>query len=195
MASKEGQAEEASQATTPKKGGMSALILPLVNTVLVLGVLGLFVYTRLIFKRPVITEKSERARLAKLVSAPTPEPVPGIIDFESVTANLASHAPGPGDPEPVGAKLRYLTFAFSLELRDVSQKEKIEALRPLIMDRILQNVGHKRYHELATIQGRYILKNEIMEIVNQLARSKSDQPKESRDSLVNQLYFTQFVVQ
>ena len=186
------------EASAPAKGGgMKAAILPLVNMLLILGVLGLFVYTRIIFKRPVITEQSERVRLAKELAKPTPPPVAGTMSFDTMTVNISSGtSANPDDPQPLGGKLRYVTLGFSVELKDISQKERLEGLRPIIMDQILHVIGRKQPQELTTVQGRYVLKTQLLELINHIASSaKPGDRKAASEALVTQLHFTDFVVQ
>ena len=97
------ESKEAAKEAKPKEaGGPSKLpmLLLLVNTVCIIAVIGLAVYTKLIFKHPKITEKGERERLAAIAAAPAPPTKPGTIEFKQMTVNIApSGAPGAqGEP-------------------------------------------------------------------------------------------------
>src|SRR6185312_7833803 len=111
--------------------------------------LGALAYTKLLYHRPSITEDAERTRLEALKASPPPEAVPGYLSFDPVTVNIA---PVPAQPKPADGtasqlqgKLHYANIGFALELRDVSKKDDIDNLRPLIMDRFLAMVGKKDF--------------------------------------------------
>ncbi len=160
-------------------GSKILLILVLVNTLSVLGVIGLAVYTKLIFQKPKITEQAERARLEAMKASPTPPPVSGLIEFKQVTVNIAPSGPLPkpgetGEAAAFKGKLHYLTLAFSLEIKDMAQQNVIEELRPRIMDRVLALLGRKSAQDLSTVQGRYILRTQIIDIANDLILNEED---------------------
>jgi flagellar basal body-associated protein FliL len=59
-------------------------------------------------------------------------------------------------------------------------------------------MGHKQFHELTSVQGRYILKSQVLEIANQLwakRQSPNGENVPASDPLFTNLYFTQFIVQ
>ena len=194
-------AETPSNETAPEAGSGGASKLPLIivllNTVAILAALGTFVYTRIIFKRPAITEQAERERLAsEQANKPTAPTDPGLIHFDPVTINIkptsanpkAEATPGPGQ---FPGQMHYAQIAFSFEVNDISKKDAIESLRPIILDRVLSMVGRKSFEELATVQGRYLLRTQMMDAVNELLKIQSI----SGDAAVTNVYFTQFQVQ
>lgn len=138
-------------------------------------------YTKVLFKRPSITEESERKRLveAKAKTLITEATVSGLIDFPPVTINIEAYPAdtpeGDTPPAPKG-RLHYATVAFAVEIRDVGQRAIIEDVRPVIMDKLLSIMAHKPFHELTSVQGRYVLRTQIMEIVNHLAENLPSHP-------------------
>jgi flagellar basal body-associated protein FliL len=172
-----------------------ALLLPLLNTVAVIVVLGALVYTQILYKRPEITESSERERLAALKASPIPTAVPGTLVFERVVVNIKSNpeAPKPADGtgQQLQGKLHYVTMGFALEMKDTSRTEALEKLRPVIMDGVLSTLGRKSFQELTTVQGRYVVKTQILDLANQIAMKELS----LKDPLVTNVYFTDFIVQ
>jgi flagellar FliL protein len=177
--------------------GKASLILTLVNTVVILAAAGLMVYTRLLFQRPAITEDNERIKLSELLSRPKGPAAAAHVDFEQMTANIAptpsQPQPANGHPNQIMGKLHYATIAFSLEIRDGDRKDEIEKIRPLILDKLLSILGHKTFQELNNVQGRYVLRNQIIDAVNQLLEKAN--PASAKKGLVSNLYFSQFQVQ
>ena len=179
-------------------GGLASklpMILALVNTLAILGVIGLAVYTKLIFKKPKVTEAQERARIKAIAEAPKPIPTPALIEFAQMTVNIAPTkspaATGEGAEGSAKAKMHYLTLAFMMEIADDKLKVKVEELRPRIMDKMLAVLSRKAFLELSTVQGRWLLRSQFLEITNDLLK----QDLQTTDSLAINLYFTQFIVQ
>jgi flagellar basal body-associated protein FliL len=187
-----------------------------VNVLALLAAAGLLYYTRMVFKRPVITESGERARLAKMHASPLPPSIPMTIAFEPLTVNIEATPVAPKADEKsnqqIQGKLHYVTLGFSLEIRDSKRKEEIEELRPFLIDHLLHVLGHKKFQELNSVQGRYLLRTEIVNFANDyLEKHKlkgfakpTEEPKEKEDDstepapkdiLVTELYFNQFIVQ
>ena len=89
--------------------------------------------------------------------------------------------------------MHYLAAAFTLEIRDKGEVELVQSLKPFILDKLIQLVGKKNFHELATVQGRYILHSQLIDMANQTITSRTHAT--SKDQLVTNLYFTTFLVQ
>lgn len=186
------------------------LLLGLINTVAVVAAVGMLVYTRLLFKRPPITEASERAHIeAMKATKPAKPTVPADITFERTTVNIATSPaePKPADntgpdasnPAQLGGKLHYATVGFTLQIRDADKKADVEALKPLITDQFLTLMGRKQFHELTSVQGRYVLKTQILEMANDLWNKRQNKDDDASDTpttpLFTQLYFSEFIVQ
>lgn len=185
----------AAPATPGAAAGPSKLptLIAIVNTAVVVGAMAFVLYTRLLYKRPAITEEKERERIATTKASPKPD-LSGSIAFESITVNIEPIPAGikadPGNPMKLQGKLHYATVAFSIDVRDMGQKTQIETVKPIFMDRLLSLMGKKTFMELTTVQGRYLLRTQLLDIANELL----PQPDGSLP-LVSDLYFTQFVVQ
>ena len=157
------------------------VVLLAVNLLAAIGAVGMLVYAKLIYKRPVITETSERAKLAEEQQKRKPAGPAGALVFPVVTVNLdpaPSEGAGPG-------KIHYATLSFTLSTVDKEAEKRLEAIRPLIEDRLLTLVGRKGYTELTSVQGRYQLRSQLRDSANQMAK----------DALVTDVFFTDFVVQ
>ena len=186
---------EAKEQPAPS-GSKLPILIVLLNTIAIFAALGTFVYTRVLFKRPAITEEGERAKLAEAQARSKAPPVSGLVNFEPVTVNIKSTPTTPkpeieAQPGEFTGKLHYATVAFSFEIRDISKKEDIEALRPILLDRILSMMGRKNFEELTTVQGRYVLRTQILDLVNNLLKAES----KDRDNAVTNVFFNQFIVQ
>jgi Flagellar basal body-associated protein FliL len=171
-------------------------IVPLLNSITLLGALGFLVYSKVLYHRPAITEDGERARLEQLNAAPTAT-IPALVKFDPVTINIEPNpkAPKPADGtfEQIQGKLHYITIGFSIEIRDEMKSDLIENVRPIIMDKLGVILGKRRFHELTTVQGRFTLHSQILDMINQTVSSYHH--AHLREPLATQLYFTQFLVQ
>lgn len=191
MSSTNDDAKSQSDSTTPTPSRGALLLALLQSIVVVIAVLFLG-YTRLIFKRPRITEQGERARLAQSQSQPKHDLVPATLKFDETVINLALAS----ETEP--AKLHYLTVTFTMEITDDRKKEAIETLRPILLDRFLSLLGRKKMEEINHPQGRYLLRNQMMDTANDILSTyltENHVIAPHSPPLVSNIHFTQFVVQ
>lgn len=169
--------DDQSAAAPASKGPSKAPpILTLVNTLAALAAVGTLYYTKILFKRPLITEENERKRLLedqRLKKIASETTATGIVPFEPVTVNIETYPAQPpltdeDDPGALKGKLHYVTMALSVEIVDGGQTKAIDQVRPVIMDQILTLMARKSFHELTTVQGRYVLRTQIMDAINRL---------------------------
>jgi flagellar basal body-associated protein FliL len=172
-------------------------ILPLLNTVALLAAVGFFYYSKILYKRPQITEATERE---KLISAHATPPVPlvaTLMTFEPMTVNIAASPNQPraadGTTQQIQGKMHYVTIGFALEIRDKNQQETVALLRPQIQDKFILILGKKYYHELTNVQGRYVLHSQIIEAVNQIISAANNHS--GKEGLITNVFFTEFTVQ
>ena len=172
--------EGEAQASASPKPSKLPLLLVLLNTLAILGALGLMFYTQMVYKRPTITESAERKKLEDtekeiLVGEP------GQIAFEKMTVNIKPAEATPGNPK----KLHYASFAFHMEFRDLSDQQNFETVRTKFMDQLIEHIGRKTFKELTSVQGRYLLRAELVDVGNALIGKP----------VIQQLYFSEFLVQ
>ncbi len=161
-------------------GNKLGLILGILNTVVVCAVLGLFVYTKLIFKRPAITETKERTKLH--IKKPSPKELGeerAIVPLEPITANL--------DPfqENGKQKVHYLSMTMSIEIRNENEQTVFEESKPIILDKILSILAKKKFEDLNQVQGRYIFRSQIIDAANEYLGAP----------IVTEVYFGDFLLQ
>jgi flagellar protein FliL len=80
---------------------------------------------------------------------------------------------------------RYLRVTMSLELSDAKAEKTVKNLLPEIRDAILMILPTKKYADISTTEGKIALRKELMEKINSLMTK----------GRVNNIYFTEFVVQ
>lgn len=80
---------------------------------------------------------------------------------------------------------RYLRLTMALELSDPEAMTTIESRLPQVRDAILMILPTKTYEDVSTTEGKIALRKQIMEKINSLMTKGK----------VNNLYFTEFVVQ
>jgi len=80
---------------------------------------------------------------------------------------------------------RYLRVKMDLELSGESFKEEMEKRLPQVKNAILMILPHKKFEEIATVEGKNALRDEIMVKLNSFLRTGT----------VTQIYFTEFVIQ
>lgn len=97
-----------------------------------------------------------------------------LYSLDTMIVNLADH----------GGK-RYLRVTMALELSDADAMAAIESRLPQVRDAILMILPTKKYDEVSTTEGKVALRKELMDKVNSLLTKGQ----------VNNIYFTEFVVQ
>ncbi len=182
----------------PNKGAsISQLIVPLLNSVALMATLGFIFYSKLLFKKAIITESTERERLLALHLKQNPTPVSTYISFDPITVNIKANPDQPlpmdGTSQQINGKLHFITLSFALEIRDAAQQDFIKAVTPLILDRLILILGRKYYSELTTVQGRYILHSQFLDQINPVIAPLLPQP--TKEAVITNIYFTQFIVQ
>jgi flagellar FliL protein len=80
---------------------------------------------------------------------------------------------------------RYLRVTMALELSDPEALTTVEGRLPQIRDAILMILPTKKYDDVSTTEGKIALRKEVMEKMNALMTK----------GRVNNIYFTEFVVQ
>ena len=171
--------EAASEAPAPAGPSKLPMLVAILNTVGILTALGALVYTKILHKRPPITESQERERLMK----PQPKPTandPVWIKMESLRANLKPV------PKTDGSfKLHYVVLSFSMEFSNPEGEKKFQERSARFTDALLQLLGAKEFDEVTSVQGRYLLRTEIQDLANKVLD----------ESLVQNVLFTEFLAQ
>jgi len=80
---------------------------------------------------------------------------------------------------------RYLRVSMDLELENEEGVKVVEKRLPKIRDAILMILPTKKYEDIDTVEGKSVLRNEILTKLNELMK-----PEE-----IKNIYFTEFVVQ
>lgn len=166
----EGGAPEA-----PKRKLDKQTMLVLVNTLLVLAALGTLAYTKLLYKKPAITEHVElEKKQEEIKAAPEPSERP-LVKFDQMTINIAM----------TSGKAHYATVAFAIECRDEPACAAATEKKAILTDKLIAALGRRQITELNTIQGKLLLKSELVRRFNEALSPGA----------VTDLYFSSFILQ
>lgn len=80
---------------------------------------------------------------------------------------------------------RYLRVTMDLELAQAMDTDKLNERLPQVRDRILMILPSKSFEEIASVDGKTALRDEIIEKLNSLFPS----------AVISNIFFTEFVVQ
>ncbi len=178
------------ETSAPKAKPGPALLVVLLNSIVLLGATGYLYYTRMVFKRPAITEKNEREKLEKTHEKKIASINPGLVNFETMTINIKTSEEPERPP-----KLHYVTTSFSLETREEDLVDGITPLKAHIVDKVISIVGRKSFQELTTVQGRYLLRTQLTDGINELLETFQKKNNVDWDPPLTNVYFNQFTVQ
>jgi flagellar basal body-associated protein FliL len=179
-------AEEKEESTEkevkPKKPLNLSFLLLILNTIgtLILG--GVVYYTKFIYKKPVITESQELEKLKAQIKKYNVPENKQVIVFEQQTINLATSY---GTPH-------YITISIGVECRDEQVAANLNALKPIFNDRLIKILGQKSVDELNTVQGKLILKTDLLNAFNELIHKYA---KESPEVPITEIYFNTYILQ
>jgi flagellar FliL protein len=164
--------EENEEASRGKKSKTKLIIIIVVASFLVLGGGGFGVYKFLLEKSPETLEEKPQKKtrstkdLDKIVGAMFP--------LETFLVNI--------DDED---ETRFLKTKLILELGDESMKEEVDMRIAQVRDTILLLLSSKDFSEIRSLDGKYILREEILEQLNGVLVTGK----------LKNIYFTEFVVQ
>ncbi|GAB6060760.1 flagellar basal body-associated FliL family protein [Desulfonatronum parangueonense] len=119
-------------------------------------------------------EESEQAQARDARSTPRTEFVPEIVSLQPFIVNLA---------DPLGR--RFLRMSLSVEVLNNSVVSDLQRADSRVRDAIILLLSGKTFSDLASMEGKIILKNEIMDRLNQILGS----------GRVTNVYLTEFVIQ
>lgn len=182
--------------TAAKKPLPLGMILGVLNTLALLGLLGVLVYTQILYKRPLITETIEREKIVQEFKKKPTEMKKIIVSFEPIQANLKPTPIGvqvPGGP-PQQMKSHFLNTTLAMELLDADFESTVKGRLPKFLDQLLRELGDTSVDELSTVQGRFLLRSKIAGMMNDLVREERNLPPSSTP-VVTSVYFSDFMVQ
>jgi flagellar FliL protein len=108
--------------------------------------------------------------------AMNPEAAPLTYTLNTYIVNLMGNS---------GMSNRYLKVGVLLGISDPASIPMVEKYKPLLDDAALILLSSKTYNDLATVEGKIVLKQEFISRMNQILGG----------NVVNKVYFSEFVVQ
>lgn len=170
MAKKKDEQENIDQNQKKKRGLLKWILLLLI--ILILGAGGYYAYNKYL-SAPESSDDNATSEQDSADQKPQSTDTQ-MITIEPFVVNLA---------DPLGK--RFLKVAMDLEVKDKSVAQEAQKNMPKIKDSLLLLLSSKSYSELASMEKKIVLKQEIVERLNQiLGKSK-----------VLHVYFTEFVIQ
>ncbi len=152
-------------------------IVTVFNILAMLGVGGYFYYTQYMYKSPRLIEAEERQKIKAEEEQKRVTAQSGFVEFEPMTINLLPH------PETKAKSVAQIKF--SIEIRDSRDASLVEPYRSVIKDRLIQRLGKMTIDDVAHVQGRFVLRSDIVDALNELL---------GNDFAIG-AYFTEFSVQ
>jgi flagellar FliL protein len=108
--------------------------------------------------------------------ADNPEVAPVTYTLNTYIVNLMGNS---------GMSNRYLKVGVLLGISDAASIPVVEKFKPMLDDAALILLSSKTYNDLATVEGKIVLKQEFISRMNQILGG----------NVVNKIYFSEFVVQ
>lgn len=102
------------------------------------------------------------------------------INFDPLTANLNPYLDENGKQ-----KTHYVSMTLALEIRSEEDQPKFEEAKPVVLDKLLQILVKKKFEDLNQVQGRYLLRSQIIDAANEYLGAP----------IVTEIYFFDFILQ
>lgn len=168
--------------------GFAQVAIILLNTLAIGVLLSLVIYTQIIYHKPIPREYIEKAKVQaelekELERRKAFKPV--FVDLDPLQTPIAPQRGTSGAPIQKIAK-----FKLSLELVDGSYRDAFNLKKTRILDSIQRELGVWQEETLISTQGRFILREKIVGLANEILRTKPEEP-----NIVTRALFTDFLVQ
>lgn len=147
-------------------------ILVAILTLATAGALGVFVYTEVLFKRPLPSDGIELDSLKQDIQK---EVAPEVYKLDKMIINLNNQ----------GSRLRFLDVEIHFVPFKSDYVEKLESQKAFIQDAIIDISSNMAPDELNTVAGKVLLEERIRRRLNDFFGK----------SLIKEIYFSRFVVQ
>ena len=147
-----------------------AAIVGLVSTIITLFV---FIYTEIIYQKPLPTDEEGLSELKAEVEAVS---VPASYDIEKIIVNLRSAG---------GKRLRFLDLSLHLIPFETRQRETLDNNKSLIHDSVIDTAGRMKPAELNSVAGKILFEDRVKNSIN----ARLGEPT------VKEILFSKFVVQ
>jgi len=152
----------------PKKKSRAVLFVVFGGVLLLLGIGGFFAYSKFLAPQPALEETGTTGKKTPATS------MGEIFSLEPFVVNLA---------DPQGK--RYLKLQIKIEVADLLVLEKAGKAEPKMRDMVIMLLTSLSFEEVMTPEGKIRIRDELLERFNQIMRPDR----------INNIYFTEFVVQ
>ena len=144
-------------------------------TLLITGAaLGIFIYTEMIYQRPLVDDQTEKAKM--LAEVAESENV-AAVSLGKITLNLMSDHSGP--------RLRFLDVEASIVPFNSGASTRVEENKKAIIDGFIDVASRMGPDELASISGRILLESRLKKRIEEITGPQT----------VKEVLFTSFVIQ
>jgi flagellar FliL protein len=167
-----------------KEGGKGLLIVLVVLIVLLLaavGGIGYFMYSKGLFD----PESQNSAKVEQTTVEDKQEDMSETFNakIEGLVLNITD----------AKGRAKLMKLSFTLKSTEPSISGIVEANKDQIIDSVIRQVSARSSEELLTVSGKAMLKEEMMEEINNILNETTDEEDVKRDSLKD-IFFTSFVI-
>lgn len=142
------------------------------NAIIVGGAAALVFYSHNMIKPPITDKNKEftgmvRDAMVEFKKQP--------VVFKEMVVNLYSRE----------RRLRFLNLTMNLDVFEEGQQERVDNMKPLIVDALIDITGNMRPDELNSVTGKITLEARLKNKINSIVNEK----------LVKKIYFSKFIIQ
>lgn len=181
-------AEETEVVQEPKKSGGNGLIIVLVVLIVLLlgavGAIGYFLYSKGMFDPEQANAQQQQTQQQTQQQEQKEEL------GETFNAKIDSLVLNITDAK---GRAKLMKLSFTLKTIEPTIEGIIEANKAQIIDSVIRQVSARSSEELLTVSGKAMLKEEMMEEINNILNESTNEEDIPRDMLKD-IYFTSFVI-
>lgn len=151
--------------------GVDKIIMGL-NAIVVGGAAALVFFAHNMIKPPSVDEQAQYTGMARDAMVDFKKQP---VLFDEVVVNLYSRE----------RRLRFLNLIMSLDVYEEGQQQRVDTMKPIIFDALIDITGNMKPEELNSITGKILLETRLKNKINTIVDHK----------LVKKVYFSKFIIQ
>jgi flagellar protein FliL len=174
------------EAKEEKKGGGNGMMIVLVVLIVVLlaavGGIGYFLYSKGMFD-PEAAPGAQQVEQKQEVASEEEEGEKFLAQVDSLVLNITD----------AKGRAKLMKLSFTMKTLEPTISQIVELNKAEIIDAVIRQVSARSSEELLTVGGKAMLKEEMIEEINNILNDATSEEDVKRDS-VKDIFFTSFVI-
>ena len=179
-------ADEAEEVAEKKGGGNGMMIVLVVLVVLLLaavGGIGYFLYSKGMLDPNTTQAQQQQVEKKEQKADEEDEGETFLAQIDGLVLNITD----------AKGRAKLMKLSFTLKTNEPTATAIVEANKAQLIDAVIRQISARSSEELLTVGGKAMLKEEMIEEINNILNDTTDEEEVKRDS-VKDIFFTSFVI-